>query len=88
MNFPSTYQGVPIYCMVNPVLGHEYEYELTSVAYPPFKGEFATYTAWLYRDIQKYENISLHLNTELTAEMLKLENPDKVIIASEQSLLF
>lgn len=123
----STYQGVPIYCMVNPVLGHEYEYNLEpgkdkkkvfiagagiagmeaaraaamkghqveifekkdtvggqfiSAAYPPFKGEFATYTAWLWRDIQKYENITLHLNTELTSDKVKHEKPDKVIIAS------
>ena len=106
---PSTYQGVPLYCMVNPELGHEYEYDYSKVenpktiyicgagiagmeaaraaamkghhvelfeakntvggqfisaSYPPYKGEFATYTAWLYREIQKYDNIHLHLNTE------------------------
>lgn len=123
----STYQGVPIYCLVNPELGHEYEYDYSrspqsktvfvagagiagmeaaraaaikgydveifekkntvggqfiSAAYPPFKGEFATYTAWLYREIGKYANITLHLNTELTAEMVKQAKPDKVILAS------
>ena len=123
----STYQGVPIYCLVNPELGHEYEYDYSkaevskkvyiagagvagmeaaraaaikghqveifeknntvggqfiSAAYPPFKGEFATYTAWLSREIKKYDNITLHLNTELTAEMVKEAKPDKVIIAS------
>lgn len=123
----STYQGVPLYCLVNPELGHEYEYDYSkaevskkvyiagagvagmeaaraaaikghqveifeknntvggqfiSAAYPPFKGEFATYTAWLSREIKKYDNITLHLNTELTAEMVKEAKPDKVIIAS------
>jgi len=123
----STYQGVPIYCLVNPELGHEYEYDygkspesktvfvagagiagmeaaraaaikghhveifekkntvggqFISAAYPPFKGEFATYTAWLYREIGKYANITLHLNTELTAGMVKQAKPDKVILAS------
>ncbi|QTF06991.1 FAD-dependent oxidoreductase [Brenneria izadpanahii] len=123
----STYQGVPIYCLVNPELGHEFEYDYSkakesktiyvagagiagmeaaraaaikghrveifekkntvggqfiSAAYPPFKGEFTTYTAWLFREIKKYENITLHLNTELTAEMVKKAKPDKVILAS------
>lgn len=123
----STYQGVPLYCLVNPELGHEYEYDyrkadkskkvfvagagiggmeaaraaamkghqveifekqhtvggqFISAAYPPYKGEFATYTAWLYRELQKYENIALHLNTEITADMVKEAKPDKVIVAS------
>lgn len=123
----STYQGVPIYCLVNPELGHEYEYDYSkakksklvyiagagiagmeaaraaaikghkveifeqkdtvggqfiSAAYPPFKGEFATYTAWLLREIKKYDNIKLHLNSELTPEKITSANPDKVIIAS------
>ena len=123
----STYQGVPLYCLVNPELGHEYEYDYSkaevskkvyiagagvagmeasraaaikgheveifekndhvggqfiSAAYPPFKGEFATYTAWLGREIKKYPNIKLHFNTELTADMVKEGHPDKVIIAS------
>lgn len=123
----STYQGVPLYCLVNPELGHEHEYnydkapvskkvfvagagvagmeaaraagmkghtvelyeasenvggQFISAAYPPFKGEFATYTAWLYRQVQQYPNIHLHLNTPLTAEIVKKEKPDKVIIAT------
>lgn len=124
---PSTYQGVPLYCMVNPELGHEWEYDHTpaanpkviyiagagiagmeaaraaaikghmvvlyekrasvggqfiSASYPPYKGEFATYTAWLYREIQKHDNIFLHLNEELTAEMVQKGKPDKVILCS------
>lgn len=123
----STYQGVPLYCMVNPELGHEFEFDYSkakarkhlyiagagiagmeaaraaamkghevdlfeksgsvggqflSAAYPPYKGEFATYTAWLYREIQKYDNIHLHLNTELTKDMVVSGKPDKVILAS------
>nr|WP_255319493.1 FAD-dependent oxidoreductase [Dendrosporobacter quercicolus] len=56
--------------------------QFISASYPPYKGEFATYTAWLYREIKKYKNITLHLNTELTAEMVKKVKPDKVILAS------
>ncbi len=123
----STYQGVPLYCLVNPELGHEYETDYSkapvskkvyiagggvagmeaaraaaikghdvhlfeasgtlggqflSAAYPPYKGEFATYTAWLTREIHKAENITLHLGTQLTAEMVKEGNADKVIIAT------
>nr|WP_281253620.1 FAD-dependent oxidoreductase [Sporomusa silvacetica] len=122
----STYQQVPIYCLVNPELGYEFEtdfskapvskkvfvagggvagmeaargaaikghevhlYETTdslggqlvSAAYPPFKGDFATYPAWLYRQM-KTLNINVHMNTELTADIVKAESPDKVIIAT------
>ena len=123
----STYQGVPLYCMVNPELGHEWEYDYSKVtepktvyiagagiagmeaaraaamkghnvelfeakdtvggqfisaSYPPYKGEFGTYTAWLYRTIQSYENIHLHLNTALTVDMVKEGKPDKVILST------
>ena len=123
----STYQGVPIYCMVNPELGHEYELDYSkapavkklyivgagiagmeaargaalrghqvelfekrntvggqfiSASYPPYKGEFSTYTAWLYREMMKHDNIRLHLNTELTAQMVRDGKPDKVILAT------
>lgn len=122
----STYQGVPLYCLVNPELGHEFEYDYTpalqpkkifvagggvggmeaaraaaikghevhlfeasdtlggqflTAAYPPFKGEFATYTAWLVRQLKKL-NINLHMGTALTAEAVKSEKPDKVIVAT------
>lgn len=124
---PSTYKGIPLNCLVNPELGHEWDYDYTpakkkkkifiagagiagmeaargaaikghevelfeekdtvggqflSAAYPPYKGEFATYTAWLYREIKKYSNLHIHLNTELTAEMIRSEKPDKVILSS------
>lgn len=123
----STYQGVPLHCVINPELGHEFEYDYAkaenpkivyiagagiagmeaaraaaikghtvtlfeasntvggqflSAAYPPYKGDYAGYTAWLYREIQKYENITLHLNTRLTAERAAAGKPDKVIVAT------
>lgn len=122
----STYQGVPLYCLVNPELGHEFEtdysksptskkiivagggvggmeaaraaaikghsvslYEASAelggqfitAAYPPNKGEFATYPAWLLRQLVKL-NVKIHLNTPVTAELIKTEKPDKVIIAT------
>ncbi|HWQ78449.1 MAG TPA: FAD-dependent oxidoreductase [Anaerovoracaceae bacterium] len=122
----STYQGVPIYCLVNPELGHEFEadyskaprqklilvagggvggmeaargaamkghkvqlYEesdelggqFVTAAYPPHKGEFATYPAWLYRQLKKL-GVEIHLNTPVTAELVKKIRPDKVILAT------
>lgn len=123
----STYQGVPLYCVINPELGHEFEYDYSrvaepktvyvagagvagmeaaraaaikghnvelfeakdtvggqfvSAAYPPYKGDYANYTGWLWREINKYENIKIHLNTPLTREMVIGAKPDKVIIAT------
>ena len=123
----STYQGVPLYCMINPELGHEWEYDYTpvekpkkvivagggiagleaaraaaikghkvdlyeakdtvggqfiSATYPPYKSDYGDYTAWVYRQVQKYDNITIHLNTELTIDMIKEAAPDKVIIAT------
>lgn len=124
---PSTYKGIPLNCLVNPELGHEWDYDYSpakekkkvfiagagiggmeaargaaikghevelfeekdtvggqfiSAAYPPYKGEFATYTSWLYREIQKYPNIHIHLSTELTMEIVQKERPDKLILSS------
>ena len=36
----------------------------------------------IFREIRKYQNITLHLNTELIKEMVLSGKPDKVIIAS------
>ncbi|SHI04033.1 2,4-dienoyl-CoA reductase [Sporobacter termitidis DSM 10068] len=122
----STYQGVPLYCLVNPELGHEYETDYSkaakqkfvivagggvggmeaaraaatkghkvhlfeasnelggqfvTAAFPPNKGEFATYPAWLLRQLKKL-NVEIHLHTPVTAEVVKTLNPDKVIIAT------
>ena len=56
--------------------------QFVSAAYPPYKGDYTGYIAWLYREIQKYDNITLHLNTRLTAEMVQQAKPDKVIVAT------
>ena len=122
----STYQGVPVYCLVNPELGHEFETDYSkaavskkvfiagggvagleaargaaikghdvqlfesspelggqfvSAAYPPFKGEFATYPAWLLRELRKY-GVKIHLGAPLTKDIVLKERPDKVIIAT------
>jgi NADPH-dependent 2,4-dienoyl-CoA reductase/sulfur reductase-like enzyme len=122
----STDQGVPVYCLVNPELGHEFEadysaaparkkvfvagggvagmeaargaaikghevhlYEssgqlggqFVSAAYPPFKGEFATYPAWLLRQLNKL-GVNTHTGTPLTKDTVIAGKPDKVIIAS------
>ncbi|WP_094602638.1 Metal reductase [Sporomusa silvacetica DSM 10669] len=122
----STYQHVPVYCLVNPELGYEFEtdYSKASVAkkvliagggvggmeaargaaikghevhlfeksdilggqfiaaaYPPFKGEFTAYTAWLIVQMKKLK-INIHLNSELTADIVRKEKPGKVIIAT------
>jgi len=122
----STYQGVPVYCLVNPELGHEFEDDYSKVlnpkkvyvagggvagmeaargaairghdvhlfeasdslggqfvsaSYPPFKGEFATYPAWLLRQLIRLK-VDIRLGCPLTAEIVKNETPDKVILAT------
>ena len=56
--------------------------QFKSAAYPPFKGELAAFTAWQIGELKKAKNITIHLETELTAEMVKAENPDVVIVAT------
>jgi NADPH-dependent 2,4-dienoyl-CoA reductase/sulfur reductase-like enzyme len=122
----STYQGVPLNCMVNPELGHEFEYDYTpapahkrifvagggvagmeaaraakmkghdvtlyeadeelggqfvTASYPPYKGDFAVYPAWLRRQLSKL-GVDIRLNTGLTADIVREEKPDKVIVAT------
>lgn len=52
-----------------------------SAAYPPFKGEFSTYTGWLIQEIQK-AGVSVRMNTPLTKQIVEEETPDTVIIAT------
>ena len=52
-----------------------------SASYPPGKGELAHYVNWLNHEIAK-SNVELHLNTEVTAQMVKELNADKVILAT------
>ncbi|MDR2771750.1 MAG: FAD-dependent oxidoreductase [Clostridiales Family XIII bacterium] len=122
----STYMGVPLHCMVNPELGHEFEYDYSPApvkkkifvagggvagmeaaraakrkghavtlfesgsalggqfviaSYPPFKGDFAPYPAWLAAQLEK-GGVEVRLNTELTPEIVSEEKPDKVIVAT------
>jgi 2,4-dienoyl-CoA reductase-like NADH-dependent reductase (Old Yellow Enzyme family)/NADPH-dependent 2,4-dienoyl-CoA reductase/sulfur reductase-like enzyme len=122
----STYQGIPLNCMVNPELGHEFEYDygpapvkkkvfvagggvagmeaaraakikghtvtlfesesalggqFVVASYPPFKGDFAPYPAWLEAQLKK-AGVEIRPNTELTLETVTAEKPDKVIIAT------
>jgi 2,4-dienoyl-CoA reductase-like NADH-dependent reductase (Old Yellow Enzyme family) len=55
--------------------------QFVSASYPPFKGEFATLPAWQLRQIKKL-GVKFYLNTPLTAEIVKKEKPDKVILAT------
>ena len=55
--------------------------QFVSAAYPPCKGGLATYTAWMIKQLSKL-NLEIVLNCEATAEMIKKDNPDVVIIAS------
>ena len=124
---PSTYQGVPIYCMVNPELGHEWEWDYSpapeakriyvagggvggmeaaraaamkghnvvlfeasdklggqylTACFPPHKGDFAGYLAWIIRQVQNSPNIEIRMNTPLTVEIIERDSPDKVIVAT------
>ncbi|NLN98181.1 MAG: FAD-dependent oxidoreductase [Eubacteriaceae bacterium] len=56
--------------------------QFISAAFSPHKGIFARYSAWLAREIEKYDNITLHLNTKVSVEEIKVEQPDKVIVAT------
>lgn len=122
----STYKGVPLHCMVNPELGHEFEYDYSPApvkkkvfvagggvagmeaaraarskghavtlfeaspalggqfiiaSYPPYKGDFAPYPAWLCAQLEM-SGVEIRLNTELTPGIVSDERPDKVIVAT------
>ncbi len=55
--------------------------QFKSAAYPPFKGELANYTAWISNELDKL-GVNIRLNTELTKEMVHIEQPDVVIVAT------
>ncbi|MDR2487120.1 MAG: FAD-dependent oxidoreductase, partial [Clostridiales Family XIII bacterium] len=123
----STYQGIPLNCMVNPEVGHESEYDYSPAAakkkvyvagggvagmeaaraaamkghevvlfeasaslggqfalaaYPPFKGDFAPYLAWLRREILGSDRIEVRLGTELTEGIVRADAPDRLIVAT------
>lgn len=55
--------------------------QFRSAAYPPGKGELATYTAWLVNELEKLD-IEIRLETELTKEIVVKDKPDTVIVAT------
>ncbi|MDI3481206.1 MAG: hypothetical protein PWQ97_861 [Tepidanaerobacteraceae bacterium] len=59
------------------VLGGQYRL----AAVPPNKGEVTTFIAWQKRQLNKC-GVNIHLNTELTAEIVDEQKPDVVIIAT------
>lgn len=55
--------------------------QFRSAAFPPGKGELATYTAWLTNELKKL-NVAVHYNTLLTKEIVAADKPDTVIVAT------
>lgn len=55
--------------------------QFKAAAYPPCKGDLATYTGWLITQLEKLD-VEVHLNTEVTENIVKSAVPDKVIIAT------
>ncbi|MBF7097888.1 oxidoreductase [Alkalibacter mobilis] len=65
-----------------PYLGGQFK----SAAYPPCKGDLSNFTTWIIN--QLYElGVDIHLNTEVTKELVVEKNPDVVIIATGGSSL-
>lgn len=52
-----------------------------AASYPPGKNDLAHYVAWMNHEVKQYD-ITVHYNTEVTADMVKELNPDKVILAA------
>ena len=55
--------------------------QFKAAAYPPCKGDLASYIAWLNKQMEDLA-VTIHLNTEVTEELIREENPDKVILAT------
>lgn len=55
--------------------------QFKAAAYPPCKGDLSTYTGWLIKQLEDL-NVTVSLNTEVTEELIKENNPDKVILAT------
>lgn len=55
------------------------QYTIGSI--PPNKGEVDMFIVWQYNQMKKY-GVDIHLNTELTADMILNESPDAVIVAT------
>ncbi|KHL97044.1 NADH:flavin oxidoreductase [Paenibacillus sp. IHB B 3415] len=55
--------------------------QFKSAAYPPNKGELATYTAWC-RNKLKQLGVQIRLETEVTEELIKANKPDAIVVAT------
>ena len=55
--------------------------QFIAASYPPGKGELSGFLVWLIRQLQLLK-VDIHMSTEVTAQTVKDENPDKVILAS------
>lgn len=55
--------------------------QFTLAAYPPGKGELASYVAWAASELQRL-GVIVHLNSEINSEMVKTLAPDAVIVTS------
>lgn len=55
--------------------------QFISAAFPPYKGDFAAFTAWQINELKK-QNVKVLLNTELTGGIIDKEKPDEVIVAT------
>ena len=55
--------------------------QFKAAAYPPCKGDFSVYTGWLIKQLEDLK-VEIHLNTEVTENLVKEISPDKVILAS------
>jgi len=54
---------------------------LTIAAGPSFKEDMKRYLEWLTRQVQKDPNMSIKLRSEATADLIKAEDPDAIIVA-------
>lgn len=50
-------------------------------ALPPHKGELLTFVGWQKHELKK-NNVRIKYNTELTKELIEIEKPDEVIVAT------
>jgi len=55
--------------------------QFISASFPPYKGEFISLIAWLICQLHK-SGVTIALNTELTAERVRADKPDVVIVAT------
>lgn len=55
--------------------------QFKSASYPPCKGELGTYTAWITNELDKL-GVDIHLNSELTKELVDEIKPDVIIAAT------